>query len=290
MKGGIRAILGGLILILAAALLKWVVSPIAEQIPENHHQVILLDAKYHLRDTQSANWQEERILVKRTDQTIALSNNVSILEGTVRWANARGEIIFQSSGIYGVNRFSRLNDPAYGDDPRTGQFYFPPQTRPAIYSIWDPSYIGQRSAIFSHMETVSGLQVYVFKFTGADMDETQGYSSLPDVPETYFVHTDGWGQYWVEPVSGIVVDYEENGDSYYIGKNDGKKQGSVFTWSGRFTAESRAGQIELARALRRRFFILDGIGPGCLLLLGLIWIAIGVWTLWVGRSKAEVRG
>jgi hypothetical protein len=279
MKGGIRAILGGLTLILAAALLRWVVSPIAEQIPDDHYREMLLDAEYRLRISHTEDWQEARIVAKRVDQTLATTGGVSILEGTMRWENPTGGIIFQSAGIYGVNRASRLNDPAYGDVTRSGQFYFPHHTRSGVYPIWDPSFIGQRSATFSHVETVSGLLVYVFKFQGAEMDETSGYSSLPDVPETYFVHTDGWGKYWVEPVSGTVIDYEENGDSYYISKEDGTKQGSVFTWQGRFTAETRAAQTELARALRRRFFTLDVIAPLCLLFLGLAWIVIGFWNL-----------
>jgi hypothetical protein len=130
-------------------------------------------------------------------------------------------------------------------------------------------YIGMRQATFARVERVGGLRVYVFTFSGAAMDETGGYSSLADVPESYLAHTDGQGVIWVEPLSGIVIDYTDSGVSYFVDPASGAWVADFNRWQEGYTPETRAAQIKLARAARLRIQIVELWLPGGLMLAGL---------------------
>ena len=188
-----------------------------------------------------------------------------------------GAVIFESTGLYGVNRFNRQNVPGYGDTERTGQFLFPPDVQPTTYTYWDPMFIGPCVATFDHVETQAGLAVYVFRFSATGLDETAGYSYLPDVPERYAARRSGQGMLWVEPVSGIVVNYAEQGLSYFADPTTGKQVAEFHSWHNYYTPEIQTAQLRLATAARFRILALQVWLPVGLALAGLIWLGIGLF-------------
>jgi hypothetical protein len=206
----------------------------------------------------------------RVDQTITNSGQTAIIEGALHVYYASGAVNFEVTSLYGVDRRTRLNLTSYGGVNRTGQYLFPAHVYPIEYPIWDPMFVGLRLASFDHIENIDGLQVYVFTFSGAGMDETAGYSYLPDVPEHYLVQTDGEGTIWVEPLSGIVVDYMDSGVSFFIDPLTGMRLTDFNQWKERYTTETRAAQLALARAAHLRILVLEVWLPGGLLLVGLL--------------------
>lgn len=46
---------------------------------------------------------------------------------------------------------------------------------------------------------MEGLTTCVFEYTAANIDDTGGYTFLPDVPERYRTLSDGQGTLWIEP-------------------------------------------------------------------------------------------
>lgn len=72
-------------------------------------------------------------------------------------------MIFENTGLYGVDRRSRRNVPAYGDLPCTGQFLWPPRLERTTYTYWDPMFIGPRQATFEQETMADGLLVYVLR-------------------------------------------------------------------------------------------------------------------------------
>ncbi len=224
------------------------------------------------------------MITRRVDQTILSEPELSIIEGSLHVHLETGELIFENSGLYGVERSGRRNSPTYGDSMRSGQFLFPQHTQKISYEVWDPMFIGLRVAAFDRVESLAGLQVYVFNFTGSRMDETEGYSYLPNVPEQYRVNTDGQGSLWVEPLSGIVVDYSDSGISYFIDPQSGTRLADFNIWSLTFTEETRAEQIKLARQARLKTLTLELGLPGLAVLLGTGWLVAGVLQL---RKKKD---
>jgi hypothetical protein len=262
-------------LILAALLHFWI-APLTEELPADFFNEMSLIDEVKYRDSPTGEWQLSTLNARRVDQSITTFDQIAIIEGAIYSYSESGEVNFQTSSLYGVDRRTRLNLAGYGEIDRSGQYFFPPHVQPVDYQIWDPIFIGLRQAVFERIEQIEGMEVYVFSFSGFGMDETAGYSYLPIVPEQYLAYTDGTGALWVEPLSGIVVDYMDSGVSYFILPSTGERLADFNKWEEQYTSETRASQIELARAARLRILFLDYWLPAGFLAAGVIWLAIGL--------------
>jgi hypothetical protein len=258
-----------------------------EQLPSDYSNEQTLDTNDRFRQTLADPWVTLDIIGRRVDQTLLISGRGQIIVGDLHWTSSTGENVFETSELYGVNSYTRQNIPAYGDKARTGQYLFPTHLEPISYKYWDPNFIGLRTATFDHVEVMDGEQVYVFNFVGTEMDETDGYSGLPDVPERYFAYTDGKGTLWIEPFSGIVVDYREVGNSYFVDRLTKARLANFHEWSAQFTPQTHTAQLELARQARAKIFILERWIPGLLAAMGLVWPVIGTLRGRWRRNKLE---
>ena len=271
-------ILIGLGFVTLAGLLHFTLDTLLTPLPADYANETQYAGEDEFRDSPTGEWQSSNLIIRRVDQTLSVSGGVSIIQADLHVTSTSGEVIFENSGLYGVDRRTRQNLAGYGDVDRTGQFLFPLHVKQTTYEYWGPMYIGPRTAIFDHAENLDGLEVYVFHFAGTGMDETAGYSALLDVPERYDAHTDGQGTLWIEPVSGAVVDYEEQeGVSYFVDRATGARLADFHTWSNRYTPETRAAQLAQARAARTKHLALEIWLPGGLLLAGLLWLAVSLW-------------
>jgi len=263
-------------LLASAVLLRFWIAPFSEHLPAHYANEAKLIEEDKFRDSPTGEWQVSTLNAQRVDQTITNSGQTAIIEGALHVYNVSGEVNFEVTSLYGVDRRTRLNLAGYGEVDRTGQYLFSPHVKRIEYPIWDPMFVGLRQATFERMEQIEGLQVYVFSFSASGMDESAGYSYLPDVPEHYLAHTDGEGTIWVEPLSGIVVDYMDNGISYFVIPSTGARLADFNQWEERYTPETITAQIKLARAARLRILLLEVWLPAALLVAGLIWLAIGL--------------
>ncbi len=274
-----------LLLVVLAGLLRYWIAPLAGRLPHDYASEIRLSVKDRIRDTPTAEYTTSSLTNRRMDQTLINLGNVSIIQGDLHVNTDSGVVVFESTGMYGVDRYTRLNMDGYGDVMRSGQYLFPPHVLPSAYQVWDPMFIGPRYAVYDHSEMLEQLLVYVFYFSAAGLDETAGYSYLADVPESYLAYTDGSGVAWVEPVSGRVVDYQEQGLSYFVEPATGKRVADFHDWTGQFTSQTKAEQINLASAERLRALLLENALPGGLFLLGLLVLGFGLWSDW--RPKTQ---
>jgi Porin PorA len=273
-----------LTLLALAALLRWVIAPQAESLPADYHNEALLSEADQFRSSPTGAWQASTLSTRRVDQALTSSGDVTVIEGDLHVYSASGQVNFESSNLYGVDRRTHLNLAGYGSADRSGLYLFPTHVQRRGYSIWDPLFIGPRQATFVRVDQIDGVPVYVFSFSAAGLDETAGYSYLPDVPENYLAHTDGQGTIWVEPLSGSVVDYADSGLSYFVDPASGARVADFNQWTERYTPETRTAQIKLARAARLRIHLLELWLPGLLALAG---IGILVYVTW--RSYARRR-
>jgi hypothetical protein len=262
-------------LVLAAVVHYWIV-PLTESLPTAYSNTTILSEEDNFRNSPIGAWETSILNTTRVDQTVTTSGQAAIIEGSLHVYYASGAVNFEVSNLYGVDRRTRLNLTGYGDVNRTGQYLFPPHVQRGKYPIWDPIFIGLRQATFVRDDTVDGLQVYIFSFSASGMDETSGYSYLADVPEHYLAHTDGEGTIWVEPLSGIVVDYMDSGVSYFFDPATGKRVADFNKWNERFTPETRAAQLKLAFTAHMRILALEVWLPASLLLASLFFAGMAL--------------
>jgi hypothetical protein len=274
MKSMSKHIFIALAFLLLGALLRYWIAPVLELLPADYANEAILIEEDKFRDSPTGEWLASTLNTQRVDQIITNSGQTAIIEGALHVYYVSGEVNFEVTSLYGIDRRTRLNLAGYGNVNRTGQYLFPPHVQPIEYPIWDPMFVGLRQATFERTEKIEGVEVYVFSFSASGMDESTGYSYLPDVPEHYLVHTDGQGTIWVEPLSGFVVDYMDSGVSYFVDPSTGTRLADFNQWKERYIPETRTTQIKLARASRLRILALEVWLPGSLLLIGLLFLGL----------------
>jgi hypothetical protein len=243
---------------LTAALLRWGAAPAFEKLPADYVAETSYAATLRSRQTPSGPVEETQSIVRRRDQTLTGGEEDSIIQGDAHWLTKAGAVIFETLNIYGVDRRTRQNLAGYGNEERTGQYLFPPHVEKKTYGLWDPNYAGPSAVTFERVEQFHGVEVYVFNSVVNGLDESVGYAALPEVPEKYRALTYGHGRFWIEPVSGVVVDHEDNGVSYFVEPKTGAHVGELLNqWTERFTPETIAAQLRLATTTRRKMLALE---------------------------------
>lgn len=272
-------LLPALLLMALAGLVRFVIVERGEILPANYSHTLEYTAESQFRQSINEKMSSSSVSVRNVAQTLTVTGPVSIIQNDLYWYTTAGELIFQSQGLYGVDRSTRMNLAGYGNTSRSGQFLFPPNIKQESFTLWDAMFIGPRQVEFEEIEMLDGLKLYKFHFYGKDMDETAGYASLPDVPEHYRVQTNGVGTLWIEPLTGVLVNYEESGVSQYVDPVTDETVADLFIWRDTFTPETRNSQTALARRDRVRIQALKTWLPGVPLATGLAWLLIGIFVI-----------
>ncbi|MDB5726977.1 MAG: hypothetical protein JWQ00_182 [Noviherbaspirillum sp.] len=271
-----KHLLAALALWMLAVALRFLIAPALERLPRDYATEIRLDTQSRFRESPDAEWETLQLTGRRVDQTLLSDPEYSIIQADLHWTDDRGVVAYKNSGIYGVDRRTRANLPGYGNVSRTGSFMFPLHMEQKTYPYWDPSFQGERLAAFERTDNLGGLPVYVFRFVINGLDESEGYSQLPGVPNRYKALTDAAGTIWVEPVSGKIIDYEEKGESILAAVDTGKQVGSIYLWGARYGEQTRTAKREEAITMRRRIHMLEIWLPLGFLAAGALWL-LPVW-------------
>jgi hypothetical protein len=224
-------------------------------LPAGYSTQIYFAAHTHFRESLIAPWAASEMRPRRVDQTVSATPKVSLVQSSVQWTTPAGEVNYESAGLYGVNRETRTNVGDYGNRKRTGQFLFPIHTQPQKYELWDPYYTGPRQCLFIREEMKAGLKVFLFTCDAEDIEDTAGYTALPDVPEVFDANSDGSGYVWVEPISGVIVDFLDYGKSYFVDRESREPKGDFYWWTAWYSPETAAAQLKLAQEARRRILL-----------------------------------
>jgi hypothetical protein len=252
------------------------IAPMLTRLPADYADEASFDTWTRFRDSPRGAWQRSRLTARRVDQTLVSSGTHCVIQGDLHWTNADGSVAYESTGLYGVDRRTRKNLAGFGNMRRTDQFFFPLHTERRAYRQWDPHFIGPRDAVFKRAGERFGVDVYVFDFTARGLDESAGFGTLPDVPERYLALTNAKGTVWIEPVSGMVVDYAEQGESYFADPRTHAHVADFYAWHDRLTPASRAAKTRAAIAGRRRVLLIEIVAP-LLCVLGGVALMIMSW-------------
>jgi hypothetical protein len=256
-------------LLLAGAARLWGV-PLAETLPSDLSSELDLQSKTHFRPSLASPWQDIQHIGRRTDRVVSLSNAAAVIQAGIAWSDENGNEIFRTSGLYGVDRQTRSNIAGLGDRNRIGQFMLPPFFDRKSFVIWDPYYSGPRDVDFLREDVADGVAIRLYRFVVRDLDETQAYSFMPDVPGRYSVVTNGAGEISVEPVSGLIVDFTDRGRDAFVDRATGQGAGEFLSWSAKYSDATRTAQLGRALARHRLILALRGWIPLALIGAGLL--------------------
>jgi hypothetical protein len=168
-----------------------------------------------------------------------------------------------------------------------GSFFLFPRklTQQEDPSVIFPGWNFPLTMMFENRENVNGLDVFKFKSTVRNADLTESFEFLDLVPEQYLVTTDADGRFWVEPTSGIIVKYEEDGVNYYLQESIKNRVQSFSTFSNKFSDDTIANQVRIAQNEKQKIQLYERWIP---VLFGLVSLAFLI-ALFASR-KVVLRG
>jgi len=268
-------------LVVAAVVLGLMGGPRLQRLPDDYANHWAFTIRSEFRPSPNAPWERFGLSLKRSDQTLLSTSEYNIVQSDLSAVRADGEPHFENTGLYAVDRDSRVNLPGRGDVERDGQFLLPPETKPIDYRLWDSQFTGPRQLRYEGEHEIDGLRLLHFTFALRELDESTGYAHLEDVPERYRALTDADGELWIEPDSGRLVDYREQGLSYFHDAGRGAVA-DLHRWEAKMDEQTRQRQLAEARAERTLYWLVSRALPGGCLLLALALVALA----WGSRRRA----
>ena len=207
--------IAGMFLVLAAIGWKYIVYPgfdiqkeVNYSLDFNHEE----DNRFEI----GGSWSGKLLSLGRlTMKTERVEGPVMYVDSKFEALTIDGATLFNLQRKLAVDRKTRLTLPASGF--RSGSYFiFPPKVEKTGY-IWIAPTIGE-SVNFRFVDEIKiqGLAVYHFRGLDDNLDDTGGFEFLPLVPETYKVSTRAVMDVYVEPRTGLIIQYEDHMTSSYL--------------------------------------------------------------------------
>ena len=187
-----------------------------------------------------------------------------------------GAPIFSVERLYGIDSQSLQHVPQYGDTQRTGYLFGPRsfglerfRLRPKpqqTFTYWHINYNQPIQMQFVEQQNILGVIVnkYNAKFTA---DQTNNLTNLPQVGQTRGVTLDVNLSIYVEPTTGILINYEEETQAFFY---DLETKNIIEPWnnfSNTFTYPSIANQVQKAQINLYETLVITLIIPALLILI-----------------------
>jgi hypothetical protein len=140
-------------------------------------------------------------------------------------------------------------------------FMFPPKLKKQDYVMQFPGWSDPVTVKFKEETAITQLGVYRYETIIKDLDLTPSFEFLDLVPETYDVVVDAVGTYWVEPTTGILIKYEEEGTNHYITKDKREKVQEFSLFSNSFSDDTITSQALKAQNEKFKLLLIRVILP-----------------------------
>lgn len=181
----------------------------------------------------------------------------------------QGQTLFTFNQHFIVDRTSRHNLPDGTDKKGETYYTFPLNVKKLAYFWWAHTFSRPVTLEYSDIKTVNGIKTYHFITRQILVDDTEGYSFLDLVPEKYNVRSVADIDIYVEPVSGIIIDYQDKGVSSYVDKQGVIVQ-DIAQWSNYYSEITIQRMATLAESLKIKVMFSNYYLPAILILLGMV--------------------
>jgi hypothetical protein len=259
------------------------VVPEFEKMEEDYENVIHYNRLSNTNHKIGGEWAGERFVRGTTvEKRIKQEGNVILMEGHYIAQGLNNEKIWEVKKNYGIDAKTRKIINGYGQYADNSYYLFPTKLRSENYNIWFPQYLYPVQLNFIGIEKINELEVYHFEAKNFLFDDSEGFEYLDLVPEEYKVFADATVNVWVEPISGIMIDFEGGGVAYYADKNSNKKIQDMQTWSNKYTDGTITIQVLKAKNERFKLLLIKIVIP---LLLAVAVVIITLFLSFKGEKK-----
>lgn len=249
-----------------------------------HADIISIDNLYNT--TQNAFEGDRLSKTEFSYEVIDNKDGVSIIKNRFQVKAITGEPIFSVERLYGIDPRTHAHLPGYGDKNRTGYLFAPHLTKPQqSFIYWHINYDAPAQMELQGKEIIENLPVYHY-IAKYHADQTANLGDLPEVPEEKGVNLDITLHTWIEPVSGMLIKYEDYSTAYYYNKTTGERLSPWNKFHNKFTDESIKRHAELAGYEKQKHIIAKQFIP---ILFAIIAVAFFIASALYKRKIQELK-
>lgn len=274
---GISECVGIVFLIGSACWFYWV-APTVAHLPHNFSfeaDVISIDNFY---DEEAASFQgPQRSVTRLNYDVVDITDGILTINNSFSVRSVSGEPIFSVERLYGIDPSTKQHVAGYGDHARNGYLFAPPGVQPGeSFTYWHVNYDGPAQMNYVGEEELFGLNVFKYEsdYSATKIDQTEQLSGLPDVGETRGIELEPKLTLWVEPQTGLLVNYQDETIAYYYDLASGERQNPWNKFSNKLLNSSVKEHAQYALDTEVKYetaryvvpFILFGTGVAFLLL------------------------
>ncbi|CAB0536689.1 hypothetical protein CIP107514_00370 [Corynebacterium diphtheriae] len=129
---------------------------------------------------------------------------------------------------------------------------FPSDAQQTTYEVFDPTLRSTTPAVFSEEIDRGGRTIYRYNQEIKPTNVAEKYASVFNTTQkdenTLYLYHSGNRQWYVDQISGLVVDVEENIEDYF-GDADGTRREDALIFHGRMSKDNKAALFEQASAV-----------------------------------------
>ncbi len=208
----------GIVLLSIIPVWQKVISPEILKMPENfsfNASVVSTDNFYN-----EESHEYEGVIFSKTTftyETITASDNTLLINNVFDVRTPEDEKIFSVERLYSIDRYSGAHTTG-GDKERNGYLFAPRNlTEGQEFTYWHINYDGPAKMKYVQKEEIFGLTVFHYEtnYENTIIDQTANLGHLPGVGIDRGVILEPHLELWVEPVTGAIIDYQDETTAYF---------------------------------------------------------------------------
>jgi hypothetical protein len=228
-----KGYLGGILVCLVLLILNYSLLPKNNlYIPNNFSftaDVVSIDNFY---DVQSQDYQGPQI--SNTDYYFTLlkrENGVSTVSNVFHVKDLTGDTVVKLERQYAIDEKNGSHVAGFGDEDRSGYLFAPKNILEGQeFDYWHINYDAPATMKYVGKEKLYGLNVFKYQadYSASLIDQTEFLTHLSGVPEKYKVILEPNLTIWVDPISGHLVNYQDNTIAYFY---DAETRQKLYPWN-----------------------------------------------------------
>lgn len=265
-------LLVGLILIIFLPFWLFVISPRLLKLPVDFSSSANMIHTENDRFNIGSAWVGKTIALSSSNiKTFEASGNKSILQTRFRVESLVGETLFELNQTFTVDRQTRHDLPRENDKFGTSYILFPLGINQKPINFWSIEMGSPTLLKYVDSKLIQQLNTLHFHVDNYVIDDTSGYDFLPLVPEKYNVLSNVSVDIYVEPITGIIIDRQDTGISYYTDKN-GNHLWDIAQWSNKYDDPTITARVTEAKLKKSSYLQITTVIPIFTTIVGLILI------------------
>lgn len=268
-----RLILAVGIPVLAAIVWHTIVGPKLLALPDGYHFRADLISRDNFYDPAEGQFRgSSRTIGSLTYDVYEAARDEYAIHGKFIVRHSNLGVVVSISRSYAVDPVSFAFVTSTTSPQREGYFFSP---RLNIfgkdYTYWHINYDAPARMTYVGTEEKGGLRTYRYRasYEGQLLDQTESLGHLEGVGERLGILVEPQLDVWVEPITGYLIDYEENATAYFYELSSGERLSPWNQFSNTLSEDSVSHQAMSARSERARMLLVGAVAP-LLLILGSI--------------------